>query len=76
MKKLAVISAVVFTALTIQSCRQADEVLSPEEAATLKRVQDSSAISFQKNNADTLNNNQNNNTASFVDGEIVPPPKK
>ena len=76
MKKLAVISAVVFTTLTIQSCRQADEVLSPEEAATLKRVQDSSAISFQKNNADTLNNNQNNNTASFVDGEIVPPPKK
>ena len=76
MKKLAFISAVVFTTLTIQSCRQADEVLSPEEAATLKRVQDSSAISFQKPNADTLNNNQNNNTASFVDGEIVPPPKK
>lgn len=76
MKKLAFISAVVFTTLTIQSCRQADEVLSPEEAATLKRVQDSSAISLQKNNADALNTNQNNNTASIVDGELVPPPKK
>lgn len=76
MKKLAFISAVVFTTLTIQSCRQADEVLSPEEAATLKRVHDSSAISLQKNNADALNTNQNNNTASIVDGELVPPPKK
>ncbi|KEY19827.1 hypothetical protein [Kaistella antarctica] len=76
MKKLAFISAVVFTTLTIQSCRQADEVLSPEEAATLQRVQDSSATSLQMDNANSVNTNQNNNTASFVDGEILPPPKK
>ena len=76
MKKLAFISAVVFTTLTIQSCRQADEVLSPEEAATLQRVQDSSATSLQMDNANSVNTDQNNNTASFVDGEILPPPKK
>ena len=76
MKKLAFISAVVFTTLTIQSCRQADEVLSPEEAATLQRVQDSSATSLQMDNANSINTDQNNNTASFVDGEILPPPKK
>ena len=76
MKKLAFISAVVLTTLTIQSCREADEVLSPEEAMTLKRVQDSSNISLQKNNANTISTYQNDNPASVVDGEIVPPPKK
>lgn len=76
MKKLAFISAVLFTTLTIQSCRQADEVLSPEEAATLQRVQDSSTTLLQKDNANSVNTNQNNDTASFVDGEILPPPKK
>ena len=76
MKKLAFISAVLFTTLTIQSCRQADEVLSPEEAATLQRVQDSSTTLLQKDNANSVNTNQNNDTASFVDGEILPPPRK
>ena len=75
MKKLAFISAVIFTTLTIQSCRQADEVMSPEEALTLKRVQDSANISVQKSNANSVGTDQNN-TASFVDGEILPPPRK
>ena len=75
MKKLAFISAVIFTTLTVQSCRQADEVMSPEEALTLKRVQDSANISVQKSNANSVGTDQNN-TASFVDGEILPPPRK
>ncbi|MCZ2082808.1 MAG: hypothetical protein LC112_00935 [Flavobacteriales bacterium] len=77
MKRLAVISAVVFTTLTLNSCRQADEVLSPEEQATLQKVRDSSNVSSQRNYVDPLNNNQGSDTASFTeDGEIAPPPKK
>ena len=77
MKRLAVISAVVFTTLTLNSCIQADDVLSPEEQATLQKVRDSSNVSSQRDFVDPLNNNQGNSTASFAeDGEIVPPPKK
>ena len=77
MKRLALIAAVVFTTLTLHSCRQADDdLLSPEEAATLHRVQDSSNTSLIKNNATTLNTEQDNNTSLVVDGEILPPPKK
>ncbi|KIA90542.1 hypothetical protein [Kaistella jeonii] len=76
MKRLALIAAVVLTTITLQSCRQSDDVLSPEETATLQRVQDSSNNLLQKDNANNLNTDQNNNPASLVDGEIVPPPKK
>ena len=83
MKKLALIAAVILTTITLQSCRQADEVLSPEEAATLQRVQDSSNSSLNRNNG-TINNNgdviinnvENTSPTTEVDGEIVPPPKK
>lgn len=73
MKKLALIAVVVFTTLTIQSCREADDVLSPDEMATLQRVKDSSD---QINNLNTVNNEQAGNTTSNLDGEIAPPPKK
>lgn len=76
MKKLALIAAVVFTSLTIQSCRQADEVLSPQEAATLKKVQDSSSNSLYNNSSNTLNTNQGAGTTSNLDGEIIPPPRR
>ena len=76
MKKLALISAVVFTTLALQSCRQSDDLMSPEEAATLQKVQDSSKILLQKDNAYLLNSEQSNDTASIVDGEIAAPPKK
>ena len=76
MKKLALIAAVVFTTLTIQSCRQSDDVLSPEEAATLKKVQDSSNNSLINNNTNTFNINQGNTPISNVDGEIAPPPRR
>lgn len=76
MKKLAVIAAVVFTTLSLQSCRQSDDVMSPEEIATLQRVQDSSTNSRERNNVNHLNTQQNENTNSIVDGEIVPPPRK
>ncbi len=76
MKKLALIAAVVFTTLTVQSCRQAEDVLSPEEISTLQRVQNSSDNVLKNINADTLNNGTTNNTSSIVDGELLPPPKK
>lgn len=76
MKKLAVISAVVFTTLTLQSCRQSDEVMSPEEMATLQRVQDSSNNLRERNNTNIFNNQQQEEVNSLVDGEIVPPPRK
>lgn len=76
MKKLAVISAVVFTTLTLQSCRQSDEVMSPEEMATLQRVQDSSNNLKERNNTNIFNNQQQEEVNSLVDGEIVPPPRK
>ena len=74
MKKLAFIAAVVFTTLTLNSCRQSDDVLSPEEYETLKRAQDSSTVILD-NNA-TVNPEQGDNPVSAIDGEIVPPPKK
>lgn len=76
MKKLAFISAVVFTAISLQSCRQADDVFSQEEIETLKKVQDSSNNSFNKTNDYPVKEEPNNPEASLVDGEIVPPPKK
>ena len=85
MKKVAFIAAVVLTTMTLQSCRQSDEYISPQEAATLKRVQDTSNNLVNRNATDTtINNtnsnsiefNQDTNTGSLVDGEIVPPPRK
>ena len=76
MKRLALIAAVVLTTITLHSCRQSDDVLSPEETATLKRVQDSSNNLLLKDNVPSLNTNQGNNPASLVDGEILPPPRK
>ncbi|WP_027377963.1 hypothetical protein [Kaistella palustris] len=75
MKKLAVISAVVFTTLALQSCREADEVLSPEEAATLHRVQDS-AGALNRGDIKVINGDQNTPEISNLDGEIAPPPRK
>ena len=76
MKKLAVIAAVVFTTLTVQSCRQSDDVLTPEEIATLQKVQDSSTNSIHNNSTNTINNNQGTGTPSNLDGEILPPPRR
>ncbi len=76
MKKLALIAAVVFTTITIQSCRQSDDVLSPEEAATLQKVQDSSNNSLLNNNTNSFNINQGSTPISNVDGELVPPPRR
>lgn len=76
MKKLAIIAAVVFTTLSLQSCRQAEDVMSPEEAATLQRVQDSSKNLQERNNVNHLNDQDNSSTQSLVDGEILPPPRK
>ncbi len=74
MKKLAFIAAVVFTTLTLNSCRQSDDVLSPEEFETLKRAQDSSTTLLEGNA--TVNPEQGDNPASAIDGELLPPPKK
>lgn len=76
MKKLAFISAVVFTAISLHSCRQADDVFSQEEIETLKKVQDSSNNSLNKTNDNPVKEEPNNPEASLVDGEIAPPPKK
>ena len=76
MKRLALIAAVVFTTLTIQSCRESDDVLSPEESATLLRVQDSSHTLLQNSNANGLNTEQDTPTTLELDGELLPPPKK
>lgn len=76
MKKLAFISAVVFTAISLHSCRQADDVFSQEEIETLKKVQDSSNNSLSKTSDNPVKEEPNNPEATLVDGEIVPPPKK
>ena len=76
MKKLAFISAVLFTAISLHSCRQADDVFSQEEIETLKKVQDSSNNSFNKNSDNPVKTEPNNPEASLVDGEIAPPPRK
>ena len=76
MKRLALIAAVVFTAFTLNSCRQADEVLSPDEMATLQKVRDTSKVSSPNNEASTLNTNNGTTATSDLEGEILPPPKK
>ena len=76
MKRLALIAAVVFTTLTLNSCRQADEVLSPDEMATLQKVRDTAKVTEPHNEAGTLNT-YNGTTAPFeLEGEIAAPPKK
>ncbi|KMQ70852.1 hypothetical protein ACM44_09455 [Chryseobacterium koreense CCUG 49689] len=76
MKKIAILSAVVLTTITLQSCRQSDDVLSPEEAATLRRAQDSSNQSLYKGTTINMNEGQSAPTISDADGEILPPPRK
>ena len=80
MKRLALIAAVVFTTLTIQSCRESDDVLSPEEALTLQRVQDSSKTVLLNNsnntNSTSLTTEPGDTTTSNLEGEIAAPPKK
>lgn len=76
MKKLALIASVVFTTLTLNSCREADEVFSPEETATLQRVQDSSDNVKAKNTENNISTEDNSSQTSNLEGEIVPPPKK
>lgn len=73
MKKFALLSAVLFTALTVQSCRQSDE-LSADEAATLQKVMEASNNTL--NNTAPAGIEQNAPAASIADGEIAPPPKK
>ncbi|MDQ0476478.1 hypothetical protein [Chryseobacterium sp. MDT2-18] len=75
MKKFALIAAVVFTTITLQSCRQSDDVLSPEEAATLQRVQDSTTVLLQQDSSSTTAE-ETNNAASELEGEIAAPPRK
>lgn len=76
MKKLALISAVLFTTLTFHSCRQSDDILSPEEAQTLQRVRDSADHSLNKSNIKILNSDQSAPENLEVDGELLPPPRK
>ncbi len=76
MKRLALIAAVVFTTITLNSCRQADEVLSPDEMATLQKVRDTSKVTLPNNEAGTLNTDNGTNAPSDLEGELVPPPKK
>jgi len=70
MKKAVLLSAVIFTVLTVQSCRQSDDMLSPDEAATLQKVLKSS------NDSADADGDQGSPAASILDGETVPPPKK
>lgn len=72
MKKFALLSVVLFTTLTVQSCRQSDE-LSADEAATLQKVLESSD---SLNNTTPASIGQDQPAAAVEDGEIVPPPKK
>lgn len=76
MKKSALIAAAVITILTVQSCRQSDDVMSPEEMATLQKVQDSSNNLSDKNGTNALEIEQPTPPVSEVDGEIAPPPRK
>ncbi len=76
MKKLAFISAVLFTAISLHSCRQADDVFSQEEIETLKKVQDSSNNSFDKNTDNPIKVEPGAPESTLVDGEILPPPRK
>ena len=76
MKKLAFISAVLFTAISLHSCRQADDVFSQEEIETLKKVQDSSNKTFDKSSDYLVNVDPSVTESTLVDGEILPPPRK
>mgnify|MGYP003532571586 CR=1 FL=1 len=76
MKRLALIAAVVFTTFTLNSCRQADEVLSPDEMATLQKVRDTSKIKVQADEASSSNSNKEASALSELEGEIAAPPRK
>ena len=76
MKKVAFISAVLFTAISLQSCRQADDVFSQEEIETLKKVQDSSNKTFDKSSDYPVKVDPSATESTLVDGEILPPPRK
>lgn len=75
MKRTAFISAVILITLSIQSCRQLDESISPVEAATLKKVQDSSKNLSGAGDTNIIEMDENAASA-LMDGEIAPPPKK
>ncbi len=68
MKKFTILTAVVFSIISLNSCRQPDEALSPMESATLKKIQDSSNAAQAPKDDDSSN--------LEADGELLPPPKK
>lgn len=75
MKRLALVAAVVFTTISLESCRQPDDFITNEEAATLKKAQDSS--SELKNGNYTNADASEQTTPTFeADGETVIPPRK
>ena len=76
MKKLALITAVVLTTLAFQSCRQSDDLFTPEEVATLQKVRDSGDTNLNESNIKGTHTNQDVPPTSNLDGEIYPPPKK
>ena len=76
MKKVALIAAVVFTTISLESCRQPDEFISNEEAVTLKKVQDSSSELKKGDGLNTYSAEANTMETIEADGEIVIPPRK
>lgn len=76
MKKLAFIAAALFITASVQSCRESDEVLSPQEASVLKRVQSSEQNINSRNTNDSIKGNNHSSPILNLDGEILPPPRK
>ena len=76
MKKLALITAVLLTTLAFQSCRQSDDLFTPEEVATLQKVRDSANTSLDRNDVKGIETHQDVPPTSNLDGEIFPPPRK
>lgn len=76
MKKLILLGSAIVTLVTL-SCRQQDDLLTSEDTATLKIIQDK-ASARQLNDGITdknLQGNVQNERLSLVDNEPVKPPK-
>lgn len=79
MKKMLFFVAAIIS-LTVVSCRQQEDILSPQDVATLKVIQNSSTGKTTtpiENNITTATTSSMNDTLDLDnDGDPAPPPKK
>lgn len=75
MKKITLAIATILM-ITAVSCRQEEEILSNEDIANMKIIENNRNNESSNSNQTMKNDSTQNNQFNNIDGEIQPPPRK